>query len=174
MSYYCLLCGNQLSQRLIEGRERGVCPQCGWIKFDQLKVTAGVLVERDGKVLLLKRAIQPWRGCWYLPAGFVENDESPRGAAEREGYEETNLKISAKELIGLYYYHDDPRGNGFLILYQGTITSGTEKFTPEIQEIGFFSREEIQSLRLAGGSHDIAIRDWASWKSKDDPKNEAV
>jgi ADP-ribose pyrophosphatase YjhB (NUDIX family) len=153
-----------LSQRSIEGREREVCQQCGWIKYDQLKVTAGVLVERDKKVLLVKRAIQPWRGYWYLPAGFVENDESPREAAEREGFEETNLKISTKDLIDVYYYNDDPRGNGLLILYSGTITSGIEKLTPEVQEISFFSRDEIQSLELAGGSHKLAIQEWVSGK----------
>jgi ADP-ribose pyrophosphatase YjhB (NUDIX family) len=162
-----------LSQRSIEGREREVCQQCGWIKYDQLKVTAGVLVERDKKVLLVKRAIQPWRGYWYLPAGFVENDESPREAAEREGFEETNLKISTKELIDVYYYNDDPRGNGLLILYSGIIISGTVNLTPEVQEINFFSRDEIQFLELAGGSHNLAILDWAARKSVDNLKDEA-
>lgn len=170
MSHYCLLCGNELSQRLIEGREREVCQQCGWIKYDQLKVTAGVLVEKDKKILLVKRAIQPWRGYWYLPAGFVEDDESPREAAEREGFEETNLKISTDHLINLYFYNDDPRGNGLLILYSGIITSGKEELTPEIQEISFFFREEIQSLELAGGSHNLAILEWASGKGWDNPK----
>lgn len=165
MIHYCLLCGNELSQRSIEGHEREVCQQCGWIKYDQLKVSAGVLVERDNKVLLVKRAIQPWRGYWYLPAGFVENDESPREAAEREGFEETNLKIFATCLIDVYFYDDDPRGNGLLILYSGIINSGTVKLTPEVQEISFFSREEIQSLELAGGSHNLAILDWVSGKS---------
>ncbi len=170
MSHYCLLCGNELSQRSIEGREREACQHCGWIKYDQLKVTAGVLVEKDNKVLLVKRAIQPWRGYWYLPAGFVEDDESPREAAEREGFEETNLKISTDHLINVYFYNNDPRGNGLLILYSGIITSGTEKLTPEVQEINLFSREEIQTLKLAGGSHNLAIQEWASRISVDNPK----
>ena len=170
MIHYCLLCGNELNQRSIEGREREVCQQCGWIKYDQLKVTAGVLVERDNKILLVKRAIEPWKGFWYLPAGFVENDESPSEAAEREGFEETNLIISAIRLIDVYFYNDDPRGNGLLILYSGIITSGTEKLTPEVQEISFFSRQEIQSLKLAGGSHNLAILEWTSGKSRDNPK----
>lgn len=167
MSHYCLLCGTKLIQQPIEGREREICQRCGWIKYDQLKVTAGVLVERENKVLLVKRAIQPWRGYWYLPAGFVEADESPREAAEREGFEETNLKISATLLLNVYFYNDDPRGNGLLILYSGIITSGTVKSNHEVQVISFFSRDEIQSLELAGGSHNLAILDWVSGKLKD-------
>lgn len=170
MIHYCLLCGNELSRRSIEGREREVCQHCGWIKYDQLKVTAGVLVEKDNKVLLVKRAIQPWRGYWYLPAGFVENDESPRDAAEREGFEETNLKISTGHLINIYFYKDDPRGNGLLILYSGIITCGEEKLSSEVQEISFFSHKEVRSLKLAGGSHNLAIHEWASRMSKDNPK----
>lgn len=170
MSHYCLLCGAKLSQRSIESRDREVCQKCGWIKYDQLKVTAGVLVERDHKILLVKRAIEPWRGYWYLPAGFVEDNESPRDAAEREGFEETNLKISVTRLIDVYYYTDDPRGNGLLILYSGIITSGTKKITPEVQAINFFSQQEIQSLKLAGGSHNLAILEWASGKSRANPK----
>ena len=166
MNHYCLLCGNKLFQQIIEGRDREVCRQCGWIKYDQLKVTAGVLVEKDNKILLVKRAIQPWKGYWYLPAGFVENDESPRDAAEREGFEETNLKIKTQNLIDLYFYKDDPRGNGLLILYSGVIQSGKAKPNSEAQEIGFFSQDEIKSFNLAGGSHNLAIMEWVSGKRK--------
>jgi ADP-ribose pyrophosphatase YjhB (NUDIX family) len=155
-----------LFQQALEGREREVCLQCGWIRYEQLKVTAGILIELDGKILLVKRGIQPWRGFWYLPAGFVEADESPRQAAEREGFEETNLKISAMRLIDVYFYNDDPRGNGLLILYAGKITSGTIKLNPEAQEIRYFSREEISSLQLAGGSHNLAIQEWKTGKKE--------
>jgi ADP-ribose pyrophosphatase YjhB (NUDIX family) len=166
MSHYCLLCGNQLSQRKIENRHREICQTCGWINYDQLKVTAGVLVECDNRILLVKRAIEPWKGYWYLPAGYVEGDEQPKLAAEREGIEETNLIIKASDLIDVYFYNDDPRGNGLLILYLGKIIGGEIKTNNEADEIRFFHPSEIPSLKLAGGSHDKAIHNWQSKKSQ--------
>jgi len=166
MSHFCISCGSKLSLKRIEGREREICLNCGWIKYDQLKVTAGMLVEKNGKILLVRRAIQPWKGFWYLPAGFVESDEHPKKAAEREGFEETNLKIEAKELVNVYFYDDDPRGNGLLILYSGIILAGEIKPGPEALEINFFATDEINSMKLAGGSHNLAIQEWISRNGK--------
>jgi 8-oxo-dGTP diphosphatase len=166
MNHYCLTCGSKLIKKKIEEREREICPQCGWIKYDQLKVTAGVLIEDGKKILLVKRAIDPWKGYWYLPAGYVENDEHPKSAAERECFEETNLKIKAGNLVNVYFYDDDPRGNGLLILYAGTIEGGEIKPNQEATEIRYFGYDEIESQRIAGGSHNIAIQDWVSKKGK--------
>lgn len=117
---------------------REVCPVCQWIFYPQLKVTASVLVVREGKILLVQRAKEPWKGYWYLPAGYVENDETPRMAAEREAEEETGFSIISKDLIDTYFYDDDPRGNGLLILYSGTISSGEIRNNAEAMAIEFF------------------------------------
>lgn len=162
MKHFCLNCGSPLKTKIIEGRGREICPQCGWIKYDQLKVTAGVLIERKNELLLVKRAIDPWREYWYLPAGYVENDEHPKSAAEREGYEETNLKIKAENLVNVYFYEDDPRGNGLLILYSAKVIGGELRPNQEAMEIRYFDFKEIQYLKIAGGSHNVAIQDWVS------------
>ena len=160
MNQYCLKCGHLLEQKIIERYERGICPVCGWINYIQLKVTAGLLVFQDTKLLLVKRAIDPWKGYWYLPAGYVENDESPIQAAEREAHEETGLRIRADILENVLFYNDDPRGNGILILYSGKLVGGKIQINSEAEAIRFFSPDEIISLKLAGGSHNIAIHDW--------------
>ena len=59
---YCLLCGTPLITRLVGDRSRGTCPVCGWILYDQLKIGAGAILEKDGRILLLRRTIDPWRG----------------------------------------------------------------------------------------------------------------
>ena len=160
MNHFCLLCGTPLLIEYFENREREVCPTCQWVYYPQLKVTAGVLVEKNQKILLVQREIEPWKGLWYLPAGYVENDEAPIDAAEREANEETGLCIKTKKLINVYFYEDDPRGNGLLVLYEGEIIGGEIDKNHEAQAVKFFSSDEIRKLYLAGGSHDRAIQDW--------------
>jgi ADP-ribose pyrophosphatase YjhB (NUDIX family) len=170
MNHCCLNCGHRLEIKIIENRKREICPVCGWINYVQLKVTAGILVIQDTKLLLVQRAIEPWKGHWYLPAGFVEDDETPIHAAEREAREETGLEIHAVALLNIYLYNDDPRGNGLLILYSGRILGGKIKINSEAKDIRFFYSKDIDTLKLAGGSHNIAIRDYFSRISKVDTK----
>ena len=160
MAYHCLLCGKELCEKVLENRPRLVCPQCSWIYYPQLKVTAGVLIEEKGKLLLVQRAFDPWKGCWYLPAGYIEVDEDPLAGAQREVKEETGLDIEITGLRNVSMYRDDPRGNGILILYNGRKISGSLCNSEESTALGFFSPEEIRALRLAGSSHTYEIQQW--------------
>jgi len=157
---YCYQCGSLLSNRVIENYPREVCPECGWVHYMQVKPTAGVLVEKDKHLLVVQRSYEPWKGCWNLPAGYMEVDESPRQCAEREALEETGLKIKSGRLIDVYHYNDDPRGNGLLILYEGSITGGMIKSNAEVVRIEFLPYSELLCVPLAGGSHDRAIKNW--------------
>ena len=76
------------------------------------------------------------------------------------------LVRDAINLISIYFYNDDPRGNGLLILYSGKIKSGIVKINREVEEICFFLPAAIQSLSLAGGSHNIAIHEWVKKNQK--------
>jgi ADP-ribose pyrophosphatase YjhB (NUDIX family) len=170
MDQYCLNCGHRLEKQKIENRVRDICLDCGWVNYVQLKVTAGVLVVQNSKLLLVQRAIDPWKGYWYLPAGYVESDENPIHAAEREAREETGFEIHAEKILEIYFYNDDPRGNGLLILYSGRIKSGKIMINKEAKAIKFFYPEEIKTLKLAGGSHNTAIHDYLTRVSKVDSK----
>ena len=153
-------CGSPMGVHIIENKPREFCPICNWIYYPQLKVTAGVLVEAESKILLIQRAKEPWRGLWYLPAGYVENDESPRDAAEREGFEETGFSLRIDCLRDIYYYDDDPRGNGILILYSASILGGEINENEEAMSIKFYKPSELEKLKLAGKAHKRAIADW--------------
>ena len=160
MNHYCLMCGTKLYKQKVEGRIREICQVCGWIFYEQRKVSAGVRISQDNKLLLVRRGIEPWLGKWYMPAGFVEVDEEPQLAARREAYEETGLKVSVKGLAGIYTYSDDPRGNGVVLMYDAIIQSGELKTTDETLEVGFFTKEEINCLPLAGNCVYKQVKDW--------------
>jgi 8-oxo-dGTP pyrophosphatase MutT (NUDIX family) len=90
---FCGRCGSELERRHISGRARGVCLDCGWIDYEQLKVGAAALVVYEAQLLLARRASGPFAGSWNLPAGYVENDEPPSEAARREAREEVGIEI---------------------------------------------------------------------------------
>ncbi len=162
---YCMRCGAATERRYLEheGRERAVCPQCGWVHYPHLKVGAGVLIERGGRLLLLRRAHPPWPGAWNLPAGYVEIDEPPEQAAAREAREETGLEVRIVRLVDARFFADDPRGNGLLLVYRAEVVGGQLRAADETDAVAFFAPAELPA-DLAGGAHDVVIRAWAAGK----------
>ena len=156
---FCLQCGTRLDVREMDGRGRAVCPKCGWVYYEQLKVGAAALVVQDGRLLLLQRGHEPFKGLWNIPAGYVEANEAPARAAERETFEECGLRISAGRLVDAYYFDDDPRGNGVLLVYACELLGGELRVNVESAAAGFFAADELPApLALAG--HNQAIETW--------------
>jgi len=161
---HCLLCGQEMQDAVIESRVRQICPHCGWIFYPQLKVSAGVLLEEQGKLLLVQRAIEPWKGFWYLPAGYIEVDEDPSCGAMREAKEEIGLIVSIKDLHRVSMYRDDPRGNGILIVYTAERIGGNLYTSNESLAVDFFTPHEVRFKPLAGSSHAEVIQHWIKEK----------
>src|SRR5580693_5234039 len=93
------------SQRTIpEGdeRERLVCGECGFVLYDNPKIVVGSVARWGDKILLCRRAIDPRRGFWTLPAGYLELNESTRAGAEREAWEEARARIEIESLLAIY------------------------------------------------------------------------
>ena len=160
MYRYCPQCGSRLILVERRGRARAYCSPCDAIHYQRLKVGAGALIEREGKLLLLRRAIDPFRGCWNLPAGYVEVDEHPAQAAIRETREETGLLVGANDLVEVYFLDDDPRGNGLIIVYRCHVIGGDLEAGDESLAAGWFAPHALPQ-ELAGGGHDRTVRAWA-------------
>ena len=156
---FCSNCGERLQLREIEGRTRAFCPSCDHIHYEQPKVGAGALIERDERLLLLQRTSEPFRRYWNLPAGYVEVDEAPAQAAIREVNEETGLQVEVVALENVYSYADDPRGNGVFVVYRCRVIGGALSESPEGIQPTYVARDQIPD-KLAGGGHDQAIRAW--------------
>jgi 8-oxo-dGTP diphosphatase len=112
---FCLACGTPLVEQVVDHHPRGVCPACGRIHWRNAKPCAGALVIRNGKVLLVRRTLDPFRGYWDIPGGFCEEDEHPAETAIREVCEETGLEIELTGLLGLWM--DRYEGSATLNIY---------------------------------------------------------
>ncbi len=143
---FCPRCGAAVEQKEAFGRVRPVCPQCGWIHFADPKVAAAVLVERDGRVLLVRRANAPFRGLWTLPAGFVDAEEDPAEAAARECFEETGLSVRVTRVLDVIAGREHPRGADFVIVYRAEATGGEIFARDDADAADWFPREALPPL----------------------------
>src|SRR5262245_27661583 len=91
-------------RRVPEGdsRERLVCAICGHVAYENPKIVAGSVVAHDGRVLLCRRAIDPRRGYWTLPAGYLELGETVEEGARREAAEEACAAIELEGILGVF------------------------------------------------------------------------
>jgi 8-oxo-dGTP diphosphatase len=143
---FCPYCGVPVERRFLFGEERATCPQCGWIHFEDPKVAAGVLVERDGKVLLVQRNNGPAQGLWSFPAGFINAHEDPAEAAARECMEETGLVVRTTGLAALVSGREHPRGADFVLVFFAEITGGELVAGDDADQAVFFARNDLPLL----------------------------
>ena len=128
------------------GRVRAVCPQCEWIHFLDPKVAAAVLIEQEGRVLLVRRAAEPFRGFWSLPAGFINGGEDPAQAAARECLEETGLNVRVIRVLDIISGKEHPRGADFIIVYHGEVIDGELKPDDDADAVEWFERGSLPPL----------------------------
>jgi ADP-ribose pyrophosphatase YjhB (NUDIX family) len=118
---YCSVCGSSdIVLRVPDGDTlpREVCEACGTIHYQNPKVVVGCLPEWEGRVLLCKRAIEPRRGLWTLPAGFLENGETLADGALRETREEAHAHVALDEL---YTVISLPMINQVYMMFRATL-----------------------------------------------------
>lgn len=155
---YCIVCGTKLRPIREHGVARMACPRCGFIAYRNPVPACGVVVMRNGKVLLAKRAHEPRRGSWGIPAGFMEYGEHPERTAVREAKEETGLVVRLAGLFGVYAGRDDPRTRAVLILYRAKIAGGRLKAGDDASDVGFFALDRLPRP-IAFRAHREALRD---------------
>jgi len=105
-----------------------------------------VLVEQEGKVLLVRRVNEPGRGMWTLPAGFVNAYEDPARAAERECFEETGLQVEVTGLLDVIAGREHERGADIVIIYTARAVGGTLAAGDDADKAGFFPRNALPPL----------------------------
>jgi 8-oxo-dGTP diphosphatase len=157
---YCPRCGTPVNHEERYGKVRPVCPQCGWIHFIDTTVAAAVLIEQDGRVLLVRRANEPFRGLWTLPAGFINGGEDPAEAAARECLEETGLSVRVTRVLDIIAGKEHPRGADFIIVYQASILGGELRPDDDVDAVEWFPRERLPDLAFRA-TQIVLARDYS-------------
>ena len=140
---YCLSCGAHLSQKEASGRIRPVCENCGWIYFPDPKVAVAGLISEGNKILLVRRAVDPYRGKWTLPAGFVDAGEDPVKAIVRECLEETGLNVEVESLVDVIYGQEHTKGAHIVIVYRAKVLSGSLKSGDDVDRVKYFHLDKL-------------------------------
>jgi ADP-ribose pyrophosphatase YjhB (NUDIX family) len=146
---YCLRCGTPLEIKMKARKNRPVCPSCDWVYFPDPKVAAAILIQKDSKILLVRRAGHPRKGYWTLPVGYVDAGESPSQTAERECKEETGLHVRVDQLLDVFTNQEHPRGAHILIIYKGEILGGELKAGDDVDKACFFPIGDLPPLAFS-------------------------
>ncbi|MFW5661155.1 MAG: NUDIX domain-containing protein [Oceanicaulis sp.] len=148
------------SLRVPEGddRTRRVCDTCGFVDYVNPKIVAGsVVTDEAGRILMCRRAIEPRRGWWTLPAGYLEQGEAVEAGAAREAFEEARAKIEIVDLLAVYSI---PRISQVQIFFRARLAEPGVSAGPESQEVAFFDWDDIPWDALAFPSVKWALEDW--------------
>ena len=164
---YCPVCGDEFESKVLREKEppRLVCKnqECKYVFYLDPKLVACVLVEKDEKIILLKRAMRPERGKWVMPGGYVDRGEKVEEAALRETKEECKIDIELKELFGVYSY---PGYLEVVIVYLAEYKSGNLAAGDETTDIELIGIEDIPWDNLAFESTRDALKDYCAMKKK--------
>ena len=154
---FCHACGHALG-----AKPPTRCPSCGLEHWDDAKPCASALVVHESRLLLVRRAEEPWKGRWDVPGGFCDPGEHPTQTAEREILEEVGLRVVVTGFLGMWlddygdskrtlniYYHARPRGPFEVALNPD-----------EILEIGWFLPADLPDVVAFPGHVPAALEAW--------------
>jgi ADP-ribose pyrophosphatase YjhB (NUDIX family) len=137
--------------------ERDVCGHCGHISYANPKIVVGSVVAHENRILLCRRAIEPRKNYWTLPAGYLEEHETPEDGARREAQEEACADISLDLLLAVYSI---PRISQVQLMYRARLVAPHFAAGPESLEVRLFDWEDIPWAEIAFPSARWALEHW--------------
>jgi ADP-ribose pyrophosphatase YjhB (NUDIX family) len=154
---YCPNCGAKVVQRIPDGDHlpRFVCEGCQAIHYQNPKLVAGCVPESSGRILLCRRAIEPRRGYWTVPAGFMENDETLQQAAARECHEEALARVEIQDpcaIVHVLHAHQ------VHVLFRAILEDGSFGVGVESLEVGLYEERDIPWPEIAFPSVEFTLR----------------
>jgi ADP-ribose pyrophosphatase YjhB (NUDIX family) len=146
---YCPRCKAELERE--DGKVE--CPQCGFVTYAGSKPTASAAcVDESGLVLLSRRGVEPFKGLWDFPGGFLEEWEHPLECLRRELREEAGVEIEPLALLGIWMDAYGEGGECTLNLYwSARILEGDPRPADDVAELRWFEPEAIPHEELAFG-----------------------
>lgn len=159
--------GPNFARRVPDGdtMERFVCKDCGHVHYANPKVVVGAVIAAEGRVLLCRRAIEPRRGFWTLPAGYLEEHETPEDGARREAREEAMADIAIDRLLAVYSI---PRISQVQLIYRARLARPQFAPGPESLDARLFAWGEIPHGELAFPSVRWALAHYREAEGRDE------
>jgi ADP-ribose pyrophosphatase YjhB (NUDIX family) len=156
---FCPRCAGRLGSHVLKDGdpERLVCEACGYVFYLGPKLVAGAIVELDGEIVLIQRAIEPGYGLWTFPGGFVERGEVAEEAAARETLEETGMEIETTGIVGLYTYEGQVPA---IAVFSAKMTGGEPAPLDETLDVRAFPRDGLPWAEMAFPSTEHALKDY--------------
>jgi ADP-ribose pyrophosphatase YjhB (NUDIX family) len=154
---FCCYCGQPVSLRIPEGDHlpRHVCDRCGVVHYQNPKLVVGCVPEHRGRILLCRRAIEPRRGYWTIPAGFMENGETTQDAARRESHEEALADVEIGSLLAVVHVlHADQ----VHVMFRARLPEPTFGAGAESLEVVLCDEADVPWHDIAFRSVDFALR----------------
>jgi len=140
---YCPFCGRPLNTKVEDNKKRSHCSSCSWTYYPHVAASAVAVIVKNRRVLMVRRARNPYKNTWMFPAGFVDFGEHPEETLRREVNEESGLKVTEARLMEIDQSEDDPRSLGhFLFFYMVRGHGKTRNMDKkENNDIGWFDIE---------------------------------
>ena len=170
---FCSQCGAKVQLRVPEGDHlpRYVCEACGTVHYQNPRQVLGCVPDHEGSILLCRRAIEPRRGYWTVPAGFMENGETLQQAAARESHEEALAEVVIGSLLAVVHVLHAEQVHVFFRarLPEARFAAGAESL-----EVALFAPRDIPWEDLAFRSTDYALRRYFGLWDDADPVANAI
>ena len=157
--------GHRFENQIPEGddQERLVCRDCGFINYINPKIVVGSVPVWEDKILMCRRAIEPRKGFWTLPAGYLEINETTEDGAKREALEEANAELELDNLLAIY---NVPRISQVQIMYKARLTRPEFSAGIESLEVALFSWSDIPWDEIAFPTVFWALNHYQEVKDK--------
>jgi ADP-ribose pyrophosphatase YjhB (NUDIX family) len=154
---FCSACGQPVVSRIPAGDHlpRHVCSACDTVHYENPRIIAGCVPEWQGKILLCKRAIEPRRGFWTIPAGFMENGEAVQDAASREAQEEALANVQIGSLLSVV---NVLRVHQVHMTFRARLLDTNFGVGAESLEVGLYDEADIPWGDIAFLSVEFALR----------------
>ncbi|MGF1545044.1 MAG: NUDIX domain-containing protein [Parvularculaceae bacterium] len=148
-----------------DDRERDVCNACGYVAYQNPKIVVGSVASYGAKILLCRRAIEPRRGYWTLPAGYLELGESVEDGARREAWEEARVRLDIDRVLAIYSV---PRISQVQIMFRARLSADEASPGPESLETALFDWDGLPWADLAFPTVGWALRHWREARGRAD------
>jgi ADP-ribose pyrophosphatase YjhB (NUDIX family) len=166
---YCPFCAISLVERDLFHQQRLTCPACGFIHFRDPKVAVICFVTGKNRVLLIRRGVDPAKGKWALPGGYMDAGEMPEDALRRELMEEVGLQVQVQRLLDIFPLTGPGMiNNGIVLAYHALLMVGDLPpliCSDDVSDAGWFTAENLPHELAFESTHTLLARwrqDWIS------------